>query len=122
MHTSTKTQLASFKVAYRIAKRNKTHTFAKELVLPAALGLVSTMIGESVAQKLKAVLLSNNNICRRIDKIWVDISDQLLAKMRGNEFSLKIDEATTSPSDKDAYLICYVPFIDNDDNIVEDFV
>ena len=39
--------------------------------------------------------------------------------MRGNEFSLPLNEATTSTSDKDAYLTCYVRFIDNDDNIVE---
>ena len=42
--------------------------------------------------------------------------------MRGNEFSLQLDETTTSPSNKDAYLICYVRFIDNDDNIVEDLL
>ena len=42
--------------------------------------------------------------------------------MRGNEFSLQLDEATTSTSNKDAYLICYVRFIDNDDNIVEDLL
>ena len=40
--------------------------------------------------------------------------------MRENEFSLQLDKATTSTNDKDAYLICYVRFIDNDDNIVED--
>ena len=40
--------------------------------------------------------------------------------MRGNEFSLQLDETTTSTSNKDAYLICYLRFIDNDDNIVED--
>ena len=42
--------------------------------------------------------------------------------MRGNEFSLPLDEATTSTSDKDAYLTCCVRFIDNDDNIVEDLL
>ena len=42
--------------------------------------------------------------------------------MRGNESSLQLDEATTSTSDKDACLICYVRFIDNDDNIVEDLL
>jgi len=46
------------------------------------------------------------------------INDQLVAKTRGSEFSLQLDEATTSTSNKDAYLICYVRFID--DNIVED--
>ena len=42
--------------------------------------------------------------------------------MRGNEFNLQLDEATASTSDKDAYLICYVRFFDNDDNIVEDLL
>ena len=42
--------------------------------------------------------------------------------MRGNEFSLPLDEATTSNSDKDAYLTCYVRFINNDDDIVEDLL
>ena len=90
-------------------------------MLPAALDLVSTIIEESVAHKLKAVLLSNNIICRKIDKIS-NISDQLVAKMPGNEFNLPLDEATTSTSDKDAYLTSYIRFIDNDDNIVEDLL
>ena len=42
--------------------------------------------------------------------------------MRGNEFSLQLDEATTSTSNKDAHLIYYVRFIDNDNNIVEDLL
>ena len=42
--------------------------------------------------------------------------------MHGNEFRLQLDEATTSTSNKDAYLICYVCFIDNDDNIVKDLL
>ena len=122
LKTPAKAQLASFKVAYRIAKCKKLHTIAKELMLPAAFDLVSTMIGELAAQKLKAVPLSNNTISRRIDKISDDINDQLVAKMRGNEFSLQLDEATTCTSNKDASLICYVCFIDNDDNIVEDLL
>ena len=44
LHTPVKTQLASFKVAYRIAKCKIPHTIAEELVLPAALDLVSTVI------------------------------------------------------------------------------
>ena len=99
----------------------KLHIIAEELVLPAALDLVST-IGELAAQKLKAVPLSNNTISRRIDKILDDINDQLVANIRGNKFSLQLDEATTSTSNKDAYLICYVRFIDNDDNIVKDLL
>ena len=108
LHTPAKAELASFKVAYRLAKCKKPHTIAEELVLSAALDLVSTMIGESAAQKIKAIPLPNNTICRRIDKISGDINNQLVAKMRGNEFSLQLVEATTS--NKDAYLICYVAY------------
>ena len=49
LQTPAKAQLASFKDAYGIAKRKRLHTIAEELVLPAALDLVSTMIGESAA-------------------------------------------------------------------------
>ena len=47
--TPAKVQLASFKIAYRIEKSKRLHTIAEELVLPAALDLVSTMIGKSAA-------------------------------------------------------------------------
>ena len=50
-------------------------------MLLVALDLVSTMIGEGLAQKPKAVPLSNNTICRKIDKILDDISDRLVAKI-----------------------------------------
>ena len=63
LHTPAKAQLAFFKVPYRIAKCEKPHTIAEELVLPAAFDLASTMIGESFVQKLKALPLSNNTIC-----------------------------------------------------------
>ena len=42
--------------------------------------------------------------------------------MRENEFSLQLDETTTRTSHKDAYLICYLRFIDNENNIVEDLL
>ena len=122
LHTPAKAELASSKVAYRIAKCKKTHIIAEKLVLPAALDLVSTIIGESVAQKLKAVPLSNNTICSRIDKILDNVTDQLVATIRGNEFSLQLDESTIRTNDKDTYLICYVRFTDNDDNIVEELL
>ena len=60
-------------------------------------------------------------IAKRKKCYYVPRSPQLV-KMRGNEFSLQLDEATTSTCNKDAYLICYVCFIDNDDNIVEDLL
>ena len=75
-------------------------------MLSAILDLVSTMIEESAAQKLKAVPLSNNTISRGIYKTLDNINNQLVAIMRGNEFSFQLDEATTSNNNKNAYLIC----------------
>ena len=117
---STKAQLASFKVAHRIAKCKKLYTIAEELILPAIIDLVSTMLGDSVAQELKIIPLSNKNLCRRIEKIADDINDQIVTNMYGNEFSLQLDEATISTYNTDANLICYVPFIDKNNDIVED--
>ena len=92
------------------------------LILLAAIDLVSTMIGNSAAQELKTIPISNNTICKRIEKIADDVNDQLVTNLRGNEFSLQLDEATISTSNKDANLICYVRFIDKNDDIVEDLL
>ena len=64
-----------------MAKCKKPHTVAN---IPAVIDLVSTMIGDSAAQELKAVPLSNNTICKRNKKIADDINDQLVTNMRGN--------------------------------------
>ena len=92
------------------------------LILLAAIDLVSTIIGNSAAQELKTIPISNYTICKRIEKIADDVNDQLVTNLRGNEFSLQLDEATISTSNKDANLICYVRFIDKNDDIVEDLL
>ncbi|XP_060865035.1 zinc finger BED domain-containing protein 5-like [Metopolophium dirhodum] len=58
----TKALLASYKVAFRVAQSKKPHTIAEELILPSAIDMVSTMIGESAANQLKNIPLSNNTI------------------------------------------------------------
>ena len=86
--------MASYKVACRVARCKKPHTIAKELILPAATDLVSIMVGENAAKKLKDVPISNNTIYRRIEDMGVDISDQLICKLKDNEFAIQLDEAT----------------------------
>uniref|UniRef100_F6WI10 Uncharacterized protein n=1 Tax=Ciona intestinalis TaxID=7719 RepID=F6WI10_CIOIN len=113
-----KVQLASFKVAYRIARAKKPHTIAENLILPAAIDMVSIMIGEPASKSLQKIPLSNNTIARRIDKIALDVNDQLMSAIRGKVFALQLDEATDS--NKDAHLICYVRFIGDDNVPVED--
>ena len=44
-HTGQNVVMASYKVAYRVARSKKPHTIAEELILPAATDLVSIMGG-----------------------------------------------------------------------------
>jgi hypothetical protein len=102
-----------------VPKCKKPHTIAEELILPAALDMVNIMVGESAGKLISTVPLSNNTISRRIHHIAEDLNDQLIEKMKGKEFGLQLDEATDS--NKDAHIICYVRFLD-DNIIVEDFL
>jgi len=106
--------LASHKVAFRIAQCKKPHTIAEELILPSAIDIVSTLIGESVENQLKNIPLSNNTISRRIQD---NINDQLIDKLRNKNFAIQLDEATDN--NKDAYLIYYVRFMNGVDIIEE---
>lgn len=111
--------LASYKVAYHIAKCKKPHTIAEELILPAAVDMAKIMIGEEAGKQLLKIPLSNNTISRRIDDISEDISNQLINSLRGKEFGIQLDEATDSH--KDAHLICYVRYV-NEKQLIEDLL
>nr|XP_036214853.1 protein FAM200B-like [Bactrocera oleae] len=63
------TLLASYKVAYRVAKAGKPHTIAENLILLAALDMVEIMVSKQEANKLKKIPLSDNTISRR-RTIW----------------------------------------------------
>jgi len=64
-----KALLSSYKVAWRIAKSKKSHTIAENLILPAAIDMVSIMIGDAAAKQLQIMPLSDNTISRRIQDI-----------------------------------------------------
>ncbi|XP_068129400.1 zinc finger BED domain-containing protein 5-like [Hyperolius riggenbachi] len=111
--------LASYKVAYLVAKCKKPHTIAEDLILPAAMEMVTLMAGESTGKLLSKIPLSNSTVSRRIECMAEDLNDQITEKMKGKEFGLQLDEATDSH--KDAHLICYARFID-EDKIMEDLL
>ncbi|XP_072400651.1 protein FAM200B-like [Diabrotica undecimpunctata] len=104
----TKALLASYMVANSVKKCKKIYTIAEELILPAAVDMVTVMIGESAAKEIKNVHLSNNTVSRRIYDIAEDINEQIVGKLSGL-FAIQLDEATDS--NDDAQMICYVRYI-----------
>ena len=78
---TSKALLASYQVSHRIAQCRKPHTIAETLILPAAIDIVSTMLGDFSAQQLKNIPLSNDTVCRRISDIFDDLRQQLIEKL-----------------------------------------
>lgn len=54
--------------------------------------------------------MSKNTISHRINDISDNINEQLINKLKDNNFSIQLNEATDC--NKDAHLICYVRFMD----------
>ena len=108
MSVTQKALLASYKVSYRIAKCKKPHSIRETLVLPAAIEMIETMLGESYADQIKIIPLADNTVGRRISDISEDLCDQLIEKVKLSSFALQ-DEATDVL--KDAHLITYVRYV-----------
>ena len=87
---------ASYIVAYKVAKQQKSHTIAEKLVLPCAKAMVAKVCGEDQAKKLNAVSLSNNTIRRRVDHMAEDILAQVIEEVKSSpvKFCLQFDEST----------------------------
>ena len=78
--------VASYKVAYRIAKEEKPHSIAEALIKPCALEMTEIVCGSDQRRKLKGIPMSNNVVKSRID----DISENILKQVT--------EELATSPS------------------------
>ncbi|KAI5154126.1 hypothetical protein ENBRE01_3308 [Enteropsectra breve] len=105
---SKKALLASYKVAYRIAKCIKAYNIAEQLILPSALVLVETLLGKKHVQVLKAIPLSNNTISRRISFISTNVQQKLHSWLDAKLYALQLDE--TTDCNNCAQLIFYISF------------
>lgn len=114
------TLLASYKVAYRVAKAGKPHTIAENLILPAALDMVEIMVSKQEANKLKNIPLSDNTISRRINDMAKDIQEQVVEKLKNSQhFALQFDESTDVSNC--AQFVVFVRF-EADDSITEEIL
>ena len=110
MNVNDKAQLASYKVAYRVAKEKQPHTVAETLILPAAIDMVSAVIDEKAAEKLRSIPLSNNTVSRRIDDISEHLEEQLILRLQAaGDFSIQLDESTDVADC--ATLLVYVRYV-----------
>lgn len=90
-----KVLLASYRIAFRVAKAGKPHSIAENLILPAALDIAEIMFGKEEVKKLKSIPLSDNTIQRRISNMATDVRDQVIEKVKKSSFiSLQFDEST----------------------------
>ena len=87
--------LASYKVAYRIAKAMKPHTLAEEVIKPCVVDMADIILGDGAARKLKQVALSNDAVRRGINDFSIDIRDQLISDFKASplKISLQLDES-----------------------------
>ena len=80
--------LASYHLAYNVAKSKKPHTIAEELIRSSALQMADDILGKEASKKLELVPLSYSIIQSRIQDLSLDILVQVIAEIKAN--SLKI--------------------------------
>lgn len=121
-HTDKSVLEASYLVALRVAKMSKPHTIAENLILPAAIDMVSVLIGVEEAKKLKKIPLSNDTISRRIDDMAADVRDQIILQVSSSEFfSIQFDESTDVANM--SQFLCFVRYeCDRDTSIKENML
>lgn len=62
--------------------------------MPATVKIVSIIHGELYTNKLKSILLSRDIVSSQIVNVSDNIKSQLLNRLRGNYFAMKLDEST----------------------------
>ena len=113
--------LASYKVAYRIAKEKKSHANAKTLIKPCALEMTEILCGSERRRKLEGISMSNKVVNSRIHDILENILKQVLEELTSSPFpfSLQLDESTAVSYC--SQLVSYVRYV-NGNKIKEEFL
>ena len=113
--------LASYKVAYEIAKNKKPHTIAENLIKPCALEMAGIVLRKEAKQKLQQVPLSDNAISSRISDMSDDILKQVITDIKSSptKISMQLNESTDSA--KCCQLLAMVRYVKGE-TVCEDFL
>ena len=103
-----------------IAKTRCANTIAENIIKPSFEIFMKTMLQQDPVNVLKELLLSNDSIQRRINKMTSDVESQLIEKLKTSKFSIQLDGSTVS--DNRAMLMAYVHFIDDSCKLSEEML
>ena len=82
-------------VSYRVARTGKPHTIVEDLILPAAMDMAGTMLGEKAQKTIQTMPSSNNTVSQHSSDMAGDVLKQYLLSIQASEFyALQLDEST----------------------------
>ena len=113
--------LASYKVAYRIAKAMKPHTLAEEVAKPCVVGTADIILGDGAAKKLKQIALSNDTVCRRINDLSIDICNQLISVFTASSQKTLLQRDESTDVSNHSQIICFGRYI-KEKKVEEEFL
>ena len=107
--------VASYKIAYRIAKEKKPHSIAETLIKPCALEMTEIVCGSYQRRKLEGIPMSKNVVELRINDISENILQQVMEELATSSFlfSLQLDESTDVSYC--SQLVCYVRYVNGNE-------
>ncbi|XP_067949769.1 protein FAM200C-like [Watersipora subatra] len=86
---------ASYALSYRIAGDKKPHTIDERLVKSCLLECTKIILGDTAAQRIADLSLSDSTVKSRIDDMSADIKRQVIEKIKSSPmFAIQLDEFT----------------------------
>ena len=106
--------IASFEVAWLVARNKKPHTIGEDLIKPAAVKMAEIMCGQKVAKQMNTVPLSARVIKERISILAENVREQVISSVKkSKEFAIQLDETTDVSSN--SQLMVYVQYWGSDE-------
>jgi zinc finger BED domain-containing protein 5/7/8/9 len=92
---SKKLLLASYELSFRIAKAGKTHAIGENLLKPAIISTVDTILGKEAAKPFETLRLSAATVKRRLVNISEFLENEIVLRVRAcPSYSIQLDEST----------------------------